>query len=171
MNAARVGISATLPASLPATVLLLLALSPQLLSGVAQAGMAEADALQTTAPVAFIDGWIRPPLVRGGVAAGYGQIRNESGEHVTITGFRGRPASTGNPVTVELHETVHDGDMVRMRRIEALGVAAGATVSLEPGGKHLMIFGMARGRETMTLLLELDDGRTMPVSFAVGLPE
>lgn len=40
---------------------------------------------------------------------------------------------------VELHDHIKDGGIMRMRRVEAIPVPAGKTVTLKPGGLHLML--------------------------------
>jgi copper(I)-binding protein len=39
---------------------------------------------------------------------------------------------------VELHTHIKDGEVMRMRPVEAIDVPAGETVSLQPGGLHVM---------------------------------
>ncbi len=48
-------------------------------------------------------------------------------------------ASTPIAGAVELHDHIKDGGIMRMRRIEAIPVPAGKTVTLKPGGLHLML--------------------------------
>lgn len=43
---------------------------------------------------------------------------------------------------VELHTVVKDGDVMRMRPVQAIEVAAGATQKLQPGGYHIMLIGL-----------------------------
>jgi len=43
---------------------------------------------------------------------------------------------------VELHEMRRDGDVMRMREVEAIELPPGRTVTLEPGGLHLMLVGL-----------------------------
>ena len=69
------------------------------------------------------------------VAAGYCDIVNQGDQAVSIVRFAG-------PVRVEMHETTHQGGMARMRPLARLPIAANATLSLQPGGKHLMLFGL-----------------------------
>ncbi len=48
-------------------------------------------------------------------------------------------ASTPIASVVELHDHIKDGGIMRMRRIEAIPIPAGKTVTLKPGGLHLML--------------------------------
>jgi copper(I)-binding protein len=72
--------------------------------------------------------------------------------------------------TVELHtHTTVDG-MMQMRRIDAIALPAGETVTLQPGGLHVMLIGL-KGPLTegsaVDLTLVLDDGTRMAVSAPV----
>jgi periplasmic copper chaperone A len=52
-------------------------------------------------------------------------------------------ASTPAAAKVEIHTMEMSDGMMRMRAVEALPIAAGATISLSPGGDHLMLMGVA----------------------------
>ena len=88
------------------------------------------------------------------------------------------PDGGGNPeYKVEVHATVHDGDVARMRKVEPLHVGAGERVVLEPGGMHLMLMGLrkplAEG-ERIPLVLEFEvagEQRTEIRVFAAGSDE
>ena len=68
---------------------------------------------------------------------------------------------------VEVHEMKLDGDVMRMRAVTALPLAAGQTVELKPGGYHVMLMDLketvkAGQKVRLTLLVkdrkgELDD--------------
>ena len=53
-------------------------------------------------------------------------------------------ASSPSAEKVEVHATVHDGDVARMRKVDPLHVAAGERLVLEPGGMHLMLIGLRK---------------------------
>lgn len=63
-------------------------------------------------------------------------------------------ASSPAARAMELHTMVRDGDVMRMRPVEAIEVPAGQTVTLRPGGLHLMLVGLSQ---------ELREGGTVPV--------
>jgi copper(I)-binding protein len=48
-------------------------------------------------------------------------------------------AETPVAARAELHTNIQDGDIMRMRPVEAIEVPPGGTVRLEPGGLHLML--------------------------------
>jgi hypothetical protein len=43
---------------------------------------------------------------------------------------------------IEMHATLFEGNMMRMRKVEAIDLASGATTSLKPGGMHIMLIDM-----------------------------
>jgi copper(I)-binding protein len=53
-------------------------------------------------------------------------------------------AETEAATSVEIHETTLVGDVMRMRKLEALDVPPEGSVELEPGGIHLMLLGLTR---------------------------
>jgi hypothetical protein len=60
---------------------------------------------------------------------------------------------------VEMHITVRDGDVMKMREVTSFEVPAGGSVELKPGGAHLMLLDLKRplkrgGRVPLTLKLE-----------------
>ncbi len=83
------------------------------------------------------DPWVRPPMGADLPAAGY----------LTIVGGTENDAliAASSPVAqrVEIHETMAGASgMTGMQPVEQIEVAAGSTVTLEPGGYHLMLMGV-----------------------------
>lgn len=72
--------------------------------------------------------------------------------------------------SVEVHESRQVDGMWQMRRLESLALPAGGEVALEPGGAHLMVFGLnptpAAG-DTICFELQLDNGDTVLVDAQV----
>lgn len=66
--------------------------------------------------------------------AAYLTIENRSDEVLRITS-----ASSPEFGRVELHETVIENDVARMRPVDTLEIAPGDNVTLERGGLHLML--------------------------------
>ena len=112
------------------------------------------------AEVTFADAWVRAPLPGQSVTAGYCDIANMGAQPAVVVGFSGS-------VRVEMHETIHDGTMVHMRPLRSLAVAPKSTVSLKPGGKHLMLFGLDPALEHITLTAVFADTSELAVTFTV----
>ena len=51
-------------------------------------------------------------------------------------------ASTPAAERAELHTHIMEGGMMKMRHVEAIEVPAGGEIALEPGGLHIMLFGL-----------------------------
>jgi len=91
---------------------------------------------------------------------------NPSAGYMTLHGGRTDVALVGvtsdDVLRMEMHETVKKDGMMSMAPLKSIPVPAGKTVKLEPGGKHLMIWGIGagsikRGQLTMTLIYSNDD--------------
>ena len=120
------------------------------------------------AQVTFKNAWIRAAAPGQGVVAGYCDIANAGEAPATVVAFRDADCEGGGcPIRVEMHETVERDGMVGMRPLPQLVVGAGSTLSLEPGGKHLMVFGLDGGAEHARLRAVFADGSDAVVRFAV----
>ena len=121
---------------------------------------AQADA------VAFRDAWYRAPLPGASVTAAYCQVENRGDDTATLVRFA---AATDDDRKVEMHETLRTQDdngmeTVRMRHLPEITLPPGATVTLAPGGRHLMIFDAPRSG-SLTLQATFADGSAADVLF------
>lgn len=82
--------------------------------------------------------------------AAYLVIRNTGGADRLIA------ASTDAAVTTELHTHEKDGEIMRMRKVDAIDVPAHEVVTLQPGGKHIMMF---------EIMEPLKDGGSFPMTL------
>lgn len=72
---------------------------------------------------------------------------------------------------VEIHEMKMDGNVMKMRPVAELALAAGSEVELKPGGMHVMLMDLRRPlvageRVELELRVETADGRRMTVPVA-----
>lgn len=111
---------------------------------------------QANQELTITDPWVRPPQGMDRPAAGYMVIvgGNAGDALLGVTS----PAAT----MVEVHETTTDASgMTGMHPIERLEIPAGETVTLQPGGYHLMLMGVAEGAievgKTVELRLTFED--------------
>jgi hypothetical protein len=68
------------------------------------------------------------------------------------------------------HAHIIDGEVMRMRPVGAIDVPAGSTVRLEPGGLHIMFFGLERPLEEgerFAATLSFERSGPMAIEFAV----
>ncbi|MEN5266817.1 copper chaperone PCu(A)C [Stenotrophomonas sp. TWI587] len=115
--------------------------------------------------VSLREGWVRLPPGAMPMAAGYGQIRNDCGHAVVVVAAGSKAFGD-----VSLHETTLVNGVSRMRAVERLPIAAGATVALKPGGLHLMLMqpevALKEGAQ-LPLRLSLEDGRKVDGTLQV----
>lgn len=126
-------------------------------------------------PLVQVNGaWIRQAVKGQSGTGGFMQLT--SSQPLTLTGFR-----TPVAASAELHEMAMEGDVMRMRAIEALPLPAGQAVALQPGGHHLMLMGLKKALKAgtqvpLTLRLRTSDGRAIeqqvkvPVRAAADQP-
>jgi periplasmic copper chaperone A len=88
---------------------------------------------------------------QGATGAGFLSISNRG-----AAADRLLSASTPAARAVELHTMLRDGDVMRMRAVEAIEVPPGQTVALRPGGLHIMLVGLSR---------PLREGETVPLTL------
>jgi copper(I)-binding protein len=88
---------------------------------------------------------------QGGTGAGFLAISNRG-----AVADRLLSASSPAARVTEIHAHVRDGDVMRMRPVPAIDLPPGQTVSLQPGGLHLMLIGLTR---------PLQAGQSVPVTL------
>jgi hypothetical protein len=75
---------------------------------------------------------------------------------------------------VEIHETVMEGDVMRMQPVQGgIEVPAGGQVELKPGGYHVMFIGLTRdlnGGDKFPLTLQFEKGGEVTVEAEVRQP-
>ncbi|MCY3753051.1 MAG: copper chaperone PCu(A)C [Alphaproteobacteria bacterium] len=116
--------------------MLRLALAAALAASLAAAAPASADG-----PLTVEDARARI-LLPSRPGAAWLTIRNAGGED-RLVGAESPAADR-----VEIHTHIHEGGVMTMRRLEAIEVPAGGEAALEPGGDHLMLFGLKAGLKT-----------------------
>jgi len=98
----------------------------------------------TAAAPTVTDAWVRPSTGMQGAVAAYFTITNSTGRDDALL-------SASSPIakTVELHETSTDASgMTGMQPIDRVAVASGATVTLAPGGMHVMLMDLTQALPT-----------------------
>ena len=121
-------------------------------------------AAQGTGGIVVEQPWARAAL-QGGNGGAFLTLRN-SGTAAD------RLVSASSPLAraVEIHETVREGDVMRMRPVTAIEVPAGGSVTLRPGGSHVMMTGLTqalRAGTTVPLTLNFERAGAVQVQVAV----
>jgi copper(I)-binding protein len=85
------------------------------------------------APLSVENGWARATAGTAKTGAAYVTIIDH--------GAPDRLLAAATPVAgkAELHETIKDGDVMKMRPVAGLAVTAGTSITLAPGGYHIML--------------------------------
>ena len=91
-------------------------------------------AFPASAQVTVENAWARATPPGAKLGAGYLLIRNGGSAADRLLA-----ASTPAAERVELHTTVREGDVARMRQVKAYDVPALGRLELKPGGSHLML--------------------------------
>jgi copper(I)-binding protein len=120
------------------------------------------------------DVWARPAMAasESGSMAGTGGVfmllKNEGKEADRLLG-----GSTDVAKAVEIHETVMDGDVMKMQMLpDGLEIPAGGEVLLKPGSYHVMLIGLDRDLKVGdTFTLELQFEKSGPMALEVTVRE
>jgi copper(I)-binding protein len=128
--------------------------------GAAEARSYTAGSLVIEAP------WSRATPGGAKVAGGYLRITNTGAEPDRLVG-----GTIAAAAKLEIHEMSLQGDVMRMRPLEAgLEIKPGETAELKPGGAHLMFTGLKRPLkegDTVKGTLVFDKAGTVAVEYAV----
>jgi copper(I)-binding protein len=107
------------------------------------------------------------PVAMTGTAAVYMTIANGGAEGDRLLG-----GTTDAAQAVEIHDMADADGMMQMRLLpEGLEIPGGSQVVLEPGGLHVMLFGLTRelpNGETYALTLEFERAGEVTLEVPVG---
>jgi copper(I)-binding protein len=91
----------------------------------------------TAESVLVNDPYVREPVPGRSMSAAFMTLTNTSDQAQRLVSVSAPWASS-----IEIHTHLHEDGVMKMRQIESLEVPAGESVTLEPGGLHLMLFGL-----------------------------
>ena len=104
-----------------------------------------------------------PPVVK--TSAAFMQFQNSDAvEHFLVS------ASTPAAAVVELHTHTMDDGVMRMRQVANIPMPPNETVSLQPGGLHIMLFDLTaplNPGDQVPIILSFEDGSTKEISAQV----
>ena len=114
--------------------------------------------------IAVIDPYARavPPMQPN--SAVFMRLENSGAEHALVA------ARSQVSDVVELHTHRKVDGMMKMRRIERIGIPAQASTELKPGGLHIMLIGLKRQLEPgqhVPLTLMFEDGSSKDIVVPV----
>jgi len=131
-----------------------------------------AAALAAAVPLsAFAQGGVKveDPFARAsagtsGAGAAYMTIRNSGAADRLVS------ASSAVAGRVELHDHIREGDVMKMRKIEAITVPANGAAELKPGGLHVMLMNLKqplKPGETIEITLNFEKAGAVAVKVPV----
>jgi copper(I)-binding protein len=124
---------------------------------IANGAMGQTGQLEIKAP------WARATPGRAENGAAYLTIVSPTTDRLTA-------ASSPVAKKVELHTMSMEGGVMRMRPLAAIDIPAGQTVTLSPGGMHIMLLGLTqplRQGQSFPLTLSFDHAGSRQVTVAV----
>jgi periplasmic copper chaperone A len=121
-------------------------------------------ALPAWAQVSVEQPWTRATPPGAKVAAGFMKLKS-AGAADRVVG-----ASSAVAGRVEMHVTIREGEVMRMREVSSLEIPAGGSFELKPGGAHLMLMDLKRPLkkgEKVPLTLRLAKGGELKLELGV----
>jgi copper(I)-binding protein len=121
----------------------------------------------------------RAPAMAHGQPGGHGAmgpgVAGNGAVYVTIVNRGAGPdalisAATDAASTVELHEVVQEGGVMKMRPLPRVEVPASGRLEMKPGGHHIMLLGLTRDLkpgDTVSVTLTFDKAGRMTVDAPV----
>jgi hypothetical protein len=117
------------------------------------------------APLTVSGAWVREPVPGRPATAAYAVLENPGAADVEVVS-----ATADFAGTVELHEMVRSGDMMKMAPVKSITVPAKGKVELKPGGLHVMLFELkkpVKDGETVTLTFVTSSGSKVQTTATV----
>ena len=118
-------------------------------------GILLAAAAASQAQVEARAAWVRATVQGQTTAGAYMQLTSR--ERANLVG-----AESPAAVSVEIHETRMEGDVMRMRALSRLELPPGKTVELKPGRYHIMLLSLPR---------PLKKGEVVPIRIKVEMAD
>jgi len=109
--------------------------------------------------------WARATPKGASVGAGYLTITNKGSTSDRLIGGSLAPASR-----FEVHTTITENGVAKMRQVTGLEIKPGETVELKPGGMHVMFMGLKqplRQGQTVKGTLVFEKAGTVAIEFTV----
>ncbi len=108
--------------------------------------------------------WARPTVAAVKTGAAYVTIIDR--------GAPDRLIGASTPIAGEagLHETIHDGDVMKMRPVDGLPIPSNSPVTFTPGGYHIMLMGLKqplKAGQTFALALKFQNAGTVETMVTV----
>lgn len=133
----------------------------------AEAGSAVEAAIASSIGITAVEPWARPADA-GKHTAVYVQLENGRSEGDSLTGVRSEAAERA-----ELHESVMEGEVMRMRPVVGFALPSGGRLELRPMGAHVMLLRLRDplvAGDTVEVTFDFASGRSLAVRAGVRTP-
>ncbi len=124
-----------------------------------------ATTVAAQSPLVVSGAWVREPVPGRPATAAYAVIENSGGTDIQVVA-----ATADIAGTVELHEMIRSGDMMKMAPVKQITVPAKGKVELKPGGLHVMLFDLkqpVKDGDSVTLSFQTSSGETIRTTAPV----
>lgn len=112
--------------------------------------------------------WARPTVTGQKAGGAFLSIENRGKAADKLLSARSDIADS-----TELHSMTMDGNVMRMRRVPELPLAAGQTLELKPGGYHIMFMGLKvplKAGDSVPMTLRFERAGEVKVDVKVEMP-
>ena len=109
--------------------------------------------------------WARATIGQSKNSAVYMRLTNRGGEPDRLIS-----ASSPAAAATELHATIREGDVMKMRAVQAIDLKPGESTVFEPGGLHVMFLGVKQPLHTgdhVPLVLQFEKAGRVEVQAVV----
>jgi copper(I)-binding protein len=114
-------------------------------------GPAGAEPTASVGAITIREAWARPTMGQTGTSAVYMTLEASGGQ-----GDRLVAVASPDAARAELHTSIVEGGVAKMRPLAAIEITAGQPTVLEPGGPHVMLTGVGK---------KFVEGDTLPLSL------
>jgi copper(I)-binding protein len=136
-------------------------LSTPFLTGCAEpTGISAGSAIQTETDIEIDNARVRSLIPGQDKTVAYLELRNATPKPMTLIGARSAEVRA-----IEIHTTRMDDGVMQMRRLKTVEIPPGETVPFQPGGRHLMLFGVTSLDSELLIELEFADGTVHETLF------
>ena len=113
-------------------------------------------------PLVATDVVVTAPMPGTGMSAAYLSLQNHSNQTINIS-----RVTSAQYASVQLHESTIEDGIARMRAVPELEIPAGKTVTLQRGGKHLMLMRPTGSAATVSLQFFDDNALVLSVETTI----
>ena len=112
--------------------------------------------------------YARPTVAGQPMGGGYLSLDNQGRDDKLVS------ATAAVSASVELHSMSMEGDVMRMRQVDAIALPTGKLVELKPGGYHLMFVGLKaplKAGDKFPMKLKFQNAGEVEVTVNVEVPK